>query len=317
VSPSRAERGVASPPAERSAALPPGFVLLAAVVAMSWSGPLVRFATAPAIVVAAWRLVFSVAFIALVLFFRRTRSERPGRRDTLLMCAGGVLLAAHFWSWIASIGLTSISSSVVLVSTQPVFVGLISMIFLRERPSVREWTGIALGVGGAAIIGWGDFGRGRDALIGDLLAIAGAVFVSAYYVIGRGVRRRLDLWRYIFVVYGSAAIVLLAVAALLPATPLTGYPGRDWLVFFGLAAGPMMIGHTGINYALRYVPAYIANLAILGEPVGATLIAWLLPAIAEVPGPKTVAGAILVLAGIAVGATGRRSARPTAPAVAE
>ena len=178
-------------------------------------------------------------------------------------------------------------------------------ILLRERPNRREWAGIALGVAGAAVIGWGDFGRGREAFLGDLLAIAGAVFVPGYYVIGRGVRRRLDLWLYIFVVYGVAAAVLLLIAAILPAVRLTGYPRGDWLVFLALAAGPMMVGHTGVNYALRYVPAYIANLAILGEPVGATILAWLLPAIAEVPGPQTLAGACLVLAGIAVGVLGR------------
>jgi drug/metabolite transporter (DMT)-like permease len=293
-------------------------VLVAAVFAMSWSGPLVRFASAPAIVVSAWRLVFSVAFIECILAVRviagRGRDvavSLPSRGDLALMAVAGVLLAAHFWSWIASIGLTTVSSSVVLVSTQPVFVAFISMLFLRERPNRREWAGIALGVAGAAVIGWGDFGRGREAFLGDLLAIAGAVFVSGYYVIGRGVRRRLDLWVYIFVVYGVAAAALLVVAAILPGVRLTGYPRGDWLVFLALAAGPMMVGHTGVNYALRYVPAYIANLAILGEPVGATILAWLLPAIAEVPGPQTLAGAALVLAGIAVGAAsgGRRGAR--------
>jgi drug/metabolite transporter (DMT)-like permease len=289
--------------------MPPAVVLLAAVVAMSWSGPLVRFASAPALVVAAWRLVFSVLFIGLVLLLRRQAVARPRKRDLLLMCMGGLLLAAHFWSWIASIGLTTVSSSVVLVSTQPVFVALISMFFLRERPSRREWIGIVLGVGGAAVIGWGDFGRGRDALLGDLLAIAGALFVSGYYVIGRGVRQRLDLWNYIFIVYGVAAVTLLAAAILLPGVAVTGYPTRDWLVFVALAAGPMMVGHTGINYALRYVPAYIANLAVLGEPVGATIIAWLLPAIREVPRPHTLLGAAFVLAGIAVGATARRGER--------
>jgi drug/metabolite transporter (DMT)-like permease len=79
---------------------------------------------------------------------------------------------------------------------------------------------------------------------------------------------------------------------------LTGHDGTDWLVFIALAAGPMMLGHTGVNYALRYVRAYVANLAVLGEPIGATLIAWLLPAIAEVPGPQTLVGGALILGGI-------------------
>jgi drug/metabolite transporter (DMT)-like permease len=284
-------------------ALPPAVALAGAVLAMSWAGPLVRFATAPALAIAAWRLVLSVLFIGIVLAVRRTAPlAGVARRDLLLMVAAGVLLAAHFWSWIASLGLTTVASSVVLVSTQPVFVGLISLFFLRERPTRREWIGIAIAVVGAAVIGWGDFSMGRDAFLGDLLAIAGAVFASAYYVIGRGVRQRLDLWRYIFVVYGAAAALLFAAAVALPGVQATGYPRTDWLVFVALAAGPMMLGHTGVNYALRYVPAYVANLALLGEPVGATLIAWLLPAIGEVPDPRVLGGTVLILSGIAVGA---------------
>jgi drug/metabolite transporter (DMT)-like permease len=283
-------------------AVPPAGALIAAVLAISWAGPLIRFTTAPAIAVAAWRLLLSVAFILLVLLLRGggLRGARLDGRTLLFGLAAGALLAGHFWSWIASVSLTTISSSVVLVSTQPLFVALLSAIFLKERPSRAEWIGIGLAMGGAAVIGWGDFGRGRDAIIGDLLAVLGAVLVSGYYVIGRSLRQRLDLWVYIALVYGAAALVLLAALLAQPAVPLTGYAGRDWLVFLALAAGPMMIGHTGVNYALRYVPAYVVNLAILGEPIGATLIAWLLPAIGEVPGPQVLAGAVLILTGIAI-----------------
>lgn len=283
--------------------LPPAVVLATAVLAMSWAGPLVRFTTAPALAIAAWRLLFSVLFIGAVLLIRRaTPLAGVARRDLVLMTVGGVLLAAHFWSWIASLGLTTVASSVVLVYTQPVFVGLISLVFLHERPNRREWTGIALAVAGAAVIGWGDFATGWEPFLGDLLAIGGAVFASGYYVIGRGVRQRLDLWRYIFFVYGVAAAVLVLAVIALPSVRITGYPPTDWLVFLALAAGPMMLGHTGVNYALRYMPAYVANLALLGEPVGATLIAWLLPAIGEVPDARMLAGAVLILCGIAVGA---------------
>jgi SAM-dependent methyltransferase len=165
---------------------------------------------------------------------------------------------------------------------------------------LRQWIGIVIAVAGAAVIAWGDFGVGRSALLGDALALAGAVLVSVYYVIGRRLRLHIDLWWYIFIIYGIAAGALVLAIAVLPGVPLTGFPARDWLVFLALAAGPMMLGHTGVNYALRYVRAYIANLAILGEPVGATLIAWLLPAIAEVPGPQTLVGGALILTGIVV-----------------
>lgn len=289
-----------------------GFVLLAAVLAMSWGGPLVRYATAPPLAVAAWRVAFSVLFIALIVVARdRGRAIRSlSGRDRAMAATAGFFLAAHFWSWIASLSYTTVASSVVLVSTQPVFVALLSVAMLKERPSSRQWAGIGVAVVGAAVIGWGDFAGGPEPLLGDLLAVAGAVFVSIYYVIGRSIRQRLDLWSYIAVVYGVAAVALLGGAALHPGVAVTGYPATDWLVFLALAAGPMMIGHTGVNYALRYLPAYVANLALLGEPIGATLLAWWLPGIRERPSAQLLAGGALILLGIGMGM--RRPVQPSA-----
>jgi drug/metabolite transporter (DMT)-like permease len=283
--------------------LPPGAILLVAVLAMSWGGPLVRYASAPALAVAAWRVAFSVLFIAVVVLVRdRGRAIRGlGPRDWALAAASGLFLAGHFWSWIASLSLTTVASSVVLVNTQPVFVAALSVAFLGERPTRRQWLGIVVAVAGAAIIGWGDFLGGARPLAGDLLAVAGALFVSLYYVIGRRLRQRMELWSYIALVYGAAALVLLGAAWAHPGVPVTGYPPTDWAVFLALAAGPMMVGHTGVNYALRYVPAYLANLALLGEPIGATLLAWWLPGIRERPSIQLVLGGALVLLGIGLG----------------
>lgn len=288
-------------------AVSPAAALAVAVLAISWSGPLVRFTDAPALAVAAWRLTLSVAFIGAVLLYRREPMPRLSRRDWLLAVGAGVFLAAHFWSWIASIDLTTVSSSVVLVSTQPVWVAMLSGIVLGEAATRRQWAGILVAVGGAVVIAWGDFALGRDAIIGDLLAVAGALFVSIYYVIGRRLRRQVDLWWYIGIIYGIAAAVLVVAALAMPGVALTGYGRPDWLVFLALAAGPMMLGHTLVNYALRYVRAYVANLAILGEPIGATLIAWLLPAIAEVPGPQTLLGGVAIVAGIALATLGPKT----------
>lgn len=290
------------------AAVSPMAALVVAVFAISWAGPLVRFASAPALAISAWRLLLSIGFIALVLLIRRTPLPRLLLRDWLLAAIAGVFLALHFWSWIASLGLTTVSSSVVLVSTQPVFVAFLSGALLGEAATRRQWIGIGVAVGGAAIIAWGDFGLGPRAMLGDALALAGALFVSIYYVIGRRLRRQLDLWWYIFMIYGIAALVLVLAVAILPDVSLTGFPQRDWLIFAALAAGPMMLGHTAVNYALRYVRAYVANMALLTEPIGATLLAWLLPAIGEVPGPQVVIGGALILVGIAVTVRGRDAA---------
>jgi drug/metabolite transporter (DMT)-like permease len=284
-------------PAERPP-VPPLLALLVAVLAVSVSGPLVRFTAAPALVVAAWRLIIATLFIAGVLLVRRAPLPRLTRGEWVLALVAGSFLAAHFWSWTASLDYTTVSSSVVLVSTQPVFVAVLSGMMLGEAATRRQWAGILIAVSGAAVIAWGDFALGGTALFGDALALAGALFVSVYYVIGRRLRARLELWWYIGIVYGIAGAVLLLAALAMPDVRLTGYGGADWLVFIALAAGPMMLGHTGVNYALRYVRAYVANLALLGEPIGATMIAWLLPAIAEVPGPQTLIGGLLIIGGI-------------------
>lgn len=282
----------------------PGAVLFVSVFAISWAAPLIRFTDAPALVISFWRLAFSLIFIAGLLTARgewgALRALRA--REWVIALLAGAFLAGHFVTWIASVSLTSVAASVALVSTQPVWVALFAMVALRERPHRRQWLGIALAVLGAAWIGWGDAGGDApEPLRGDLLALLGAVLVAAYYVIGRGLRQRVDLWPYVMVVYGGATVTLL-LALLASEVPLAaGYGTGDWLVFAGLAVGPMMIGHTGQNWALRYLPAYVVNLSLLGEPVGATLIAWALPGIAEVPPAAALGGGALILTGILLG----------------
>lgn len=286
--------------------LPPALVLVAAVLAISWAGPLVRFTDAPALAVAAWRLTLSTAIILPLTLRNRASLRQLNSRDVMLALVAGLFLAVHFWAWIASLEYTTVASSVVLVSMQPMFVAGLSILFLRERPHRMQWAGVFVGIAGAMLIGWGDFSGGARALWGDTLALSGAAFVSVYYIIGRELRQKLDLWCYTGLVYGTAATILLIACVVMPGVELTGYSSRDWLIFAALAAGPMMIGHTGINYALRYLPAYLANLAALGEPVGALLLAWLLPAIRETPTTTGLLGSALVLSGILVG-TWRRT----------
>jgi drug/metabolite transporter (DMT)-like permease len=284
---------------------------------MSWAGPLVRFTTAPALAISAWRLTIATAFIGIVLVFRPSawRGVNLTLREVALAMLAGGLLALHFWTWVTSLAYTTVASSVVLVSMQPLFVAILSVTLLREKPGNAQWVGIAVAVVGACIIGWGDFGGGSRAMFGDGLALSGAAFGAGYYVIGRALRKRLDLWLYIGLVYGIAAAFLMAAAAVRADVVLTGYNSRDWLIFFALAAGPMMIGHTGVNYALRYVPAYLANLVTLGEPVGATIIAWLLVSIHEVPGPQFLFGGFLVLSGILIGVS--RNSPPARPELSD
>jgi drug/metabolite transporter (DMT)-like permease len=281
----------------------PLLVLIVAVLATTYAGPIVRFAAAPALAIAFWRLTLVVP-ITGALAWGEGRGERfdrnvplPSSLSLWLMVLSGLLLALHFWSWIASLRFTSVASSVVLVSLKPVFAWGLAAAWLREHPTRTEAWGIGLAVIGASLIGLGDARLSLGALGGDVLALLGAVTGAGYYVIGRRVRKTVGIWRYATGVYAVAAAAL-ALLALARSTPLVGFAGRDWTVFGAMAAGPMLIGHTGMNYALRHFRATTVNVAALGEPVGASLIAWLVPSIHEVPPPTAVLGGVLVLLGI-------------------
>ena len=276
-------------------------VLVLAVLVMAWAGPLVRLTTAPPIAVAAWRLTLAMV-VLLPLFAAGPRAEwRPiAARSRWIAVAAGAALAVHFAAWITSLRLTSVAAAAVLVATSPVFAWLLSGWFLAERPTRRQAAGIVLAVAGAAVIALGDMRSGsRSALLGDALALLGAVCGAIYFVIGRHLRARLGLTAYITPVYGTAAVVLLAWAAL-RGEAFAPYAARDWAVFAALALGPMLVGHTGLNYALRHMPAWGVGVAALGEPIGSALIAWLLPAIAEPPGLWAIAGGAICLVGIGV-----------------
>jgi drug/metabolite transporter (DMT)-like permease len=280
-------------------------VLGLALLGISFSGPLVRLSAAHPIAIAAWRLAFALFVIAVALLVTGEWRQwaRLSRRELGIAVGAGAMLAFHFWSWNASIALTSVAASVVLVNTQPVVVAMLSAMWLREAPSRRQWIGIAVAMVGALAVAAPDLlvvdpsGDHPRALLGDLLALIGAVTAAIYFVAGRRLRGTLDLWSYVGLVYGSCLVALLTLAALTGA-PLTPQPARELAIFAGLALGPMLLGHTGLNWALKRSPAYVVNLTLLGEPVGATLIAAFLPGIREVPAPMTFVGGAIVLIGI-------------------
>lgn len=291
--------------------MPPTLVLLLALIGISFAGPLVRLSHAHPLAIAIWRLGFSLVIVAIALVAGGTWRQwrRLDRGGTGIALVAGAMLALHFWSWNASIGLTTVAASVVLVNVQPVLVALLSVVWLHEPPTSRQWVGIAIAMLGALVVASPDVlaahsaATGR-ALLGDLLALVGAATASVYFIAGRRLRATLDLWPYVAVVYGTAFVVLIALAAAVHA-PVLGQPPRELVIFAGLAIGPMLLGHTGLNWALKYLPAYVVNLTLLGEPVGATALAAVLPGIREVPGALTFAGGALILVGIYV--TARRT----------
>jgi drug/metabolite transporter (DMT)-like permease len=294
-------------------------VLAIALVGISVAAPMIRLSHDTPVTIAVWRMGFSLLLI--IPFLASTRGWRQwsqrSRSDFMIAVAAGILLALHFWSWNTSIFYTSVAASVVLVNTQPIIVALLSAVWLKELPSGQQWAGITLAVAGACIVGWGDFTRATDpasagghALLGDGLALFGGVAAATYYVAGRRIRTTLDLWPYVALVYSVCFLTLLGVGVV-TATPLLPQPPRELAIFAGLALGPMLLGHTGLNWALKYLPAYLVVLTVLGEPIGATLLAAVLPGIHETPSGSTFLGGVVLLAGIAIAAMAQR---PPAPA---
>lgn len=283
----------------------PTVVLAFAIFGISLAGPLTRLSAAPALAVAAGRLGFSLVIVAVALLATGSWRQlaRLSRRDLGVAVGAGAMLAIHFWSWNASLNLTTVSASVVLVDMQPAIVGVLSIVWLHEHPTRRQWSGIAIAMAGAIVVALPDLmregaGLGSRGLLGDGLAFVGAIAGASYFVAGRKLRATLDLWPYVAVVYGACFLVLV-LAAQGTHVALVPQPPREWAIFAALALGPMLLGHTGFNYALRYVPAYVVNLALLGEPVGATILAAVLPGIRELPNWGTVVGGAFIIYGIA------------------
>jgi drug/metabolite transporter (DMT)-like permease len=283
-------------------------VLLGAVVALSFGSILVKLTPAPAPTIAAYRLTLATLLLAPLAWRGRAELRRLSKQELGLSVASGLSLALHFLTWISSLKYTSVASSVVLVSTSPIFVGLGSRFILKERLSPLLVSGIALSLSGGVLIGYSDLRFGGEELIGDLLALGGALFASGYFLVGRRVRQNVNLFNYIFIVYGLAGFSLVA-AALAAGQPLLGHPGRAYLFMFLLALGPQLLGHSGLNWALRYTSAAMVAVATLGEPVGATILAYLI--LGEGLTLLQAGGGLLILVGIYLAARGAKGQGPS------
>jgi drug/metabolite transporter (DMT)-like permease len=187
---------------------------------------------------------------------------------------------------------------------QPLFVVTLGYIFLKEKISPKSMAGAALALTGSILVGAGDFQIGGKALLGDVLAFSGAFFIAVYFLIGRRLRVKLSLFPYVFFVYGTAALFLF-IASLWAGLSFFPYQPMDWVWFLALAIFPTIGGHTVYNWALRYVKTMVVSVSILGEPVGATILAFLI--FNEAPGPMQLLGGLVIIAGIFIFLTAARS----------
>jgi drug/metabolite transporter (DMT)-like permease len=281
------------------------------VLAVSTSGPLMAAMAAPALAIAFWRnMLASGVLVPAALTARRAELRSLTGSERRLAVAAGVLLAAHFATWVPSLSYTSVASATALVSTQPVWTALLARRG-GERLPRTAWVGIAVAVVGAGVVSGVDITVSGRAFFGDLLAVAGGMFAAAYTIVGNRVRQSVSTTTYTSACYLTAALTLLLVCVA-SGQHLGGYPAKTWLELVALTVGPQLLGHSMFNYVLRRTSATLVALSILFEVPGATLLAavWL----HQHPPAGVLPGLVLLLLGLGAVVAGRtRSEPPSVP----
>ena len=273
-------------------------LVILGVAGVSLSAVFVRWSTAPSMVLVLYRMVFAAALLAPYTLLRcRGELRALGRRDALLCLASGAFLGLHFAAYFEALRWTAIASAVVLVDTEVLFVALGSLLLLRKRLPGRAWLAVALAFGGSVIVGMADTAAGPDAVRGDLTALAGALCMAVYTMIGASCRRRISTAVYTFLVYCAAALTVLAIA-LLGGTPLAGYGPVNLGTALGMAVFCTLLGHSVFSWGLKYLPpAFISTVKLL-EPVFASV--WGLALFGERPGPAVLLGGAVIICGVAL-----------------
>jgi drug/metabolite transporter (DMT)-like permease len=269
-------------------------VLVIGVFFVSWAAILIRLSQSEPTTVAFFRMFFSAVMVSLAIPFYKGKWFIR-KRDFGISLLSGLFLGFHFYTWIAGLKVTSISSSVVLVTTQPIFVAILGYLFLKERIGIYGIISVILALVGSYLVARGDLRFSPGYLKGDVLSLMGAVFAGVYLFLGRFTRPRVDLVPYVVTVYGTSALVILILGLTL-GTMAAPARSLDYLFFFLLALGPTILGHNLYNYALRHLPAFPVGVSILGEPVLATI--WGILIFGETPLFTTLTGGIIIILAI-------------------
>lgn len=274
----------------------PYLILFIGVSAVSFAAIFIRLADAPAGVIAFYRMSIATVILAPFVLSKKIQEIKTLKgKEISLIVLSGFFLALHFLFWISSFEHTSVVSSVVFVTTQPIFVALAAALILKERPGFMLLCGIGLASIGSLVIGAGDLSLGSTNFLGDLMALAGSIMAAGYLLIGRHLRQKMSLGVYILLVYGTCSGFLL-IYLLINQLPLLGYSSVSWISMLMLALIPTIIGHSSFNWALKYLQASVVSASSLGEPVMSTLLAWII--LQEKPPIYAVLGGILILGGI-------------------
>lgn len=285
----------------------PMVALGVAVVAVSTSAILIRAGTAPKPVMAFYRVLFTTLILAPLVPRYRDELLELGRSDVFAAILAGVALAAHFGAWFESVDRTTIAASVTLVQTAPVFVAIGAWGLLNERISRQMVAGILIAAAGSVVMSAGGLvgSGGPQPLLGNALAVLGAIMVAGYVLAGRSVRQRVSLLPYVLIVYAVASGVL-GLYVIVVSVPFTGYPPHEWLLFLGMAVGPGIMGHTVVNWVLEHIESSVVSVTLVAEPIGSAILAALI--FGEIPPALTLLGGGVVILGIVLTAKDRQQA---------
>lgn len=274
----------------------PYIPIVIGVISVSLSAIFVKLATADAGVIAFYRMLFSV-LIMLPFFLRKHRHELHmlSKKDWSFSAIAGIFLAFHFILWFESLNFTSVASSTVLVTMQPLFAFVGTYLFFKEKITGQTLVAGLIAICGSFLIGWGDFRVSGDALYGDMLALIACALITGYLLFGQDVRQRVSLMTYTMIVY-SASTITLFFYVLIKGESFGPYSAENWLLFLLLAIVPNLLGHTLFNWAIAYVSTNVISIAILFEPVGAAILAYFI--FSETISVLQAIGAMIILLGI-------------------
>lgn len=277
-------------------AIHPYIPIIIGVISVALSAIFVKLATAEAGVIAFYRMFFSVLLMLPVFWFKyKGEVSIFTKKDWIYSLVAGIFLAFHFIFWFESLNYTSVASSTVLVTLQPIFAFVGTYFFFKEKLSIKTILSAVIAILGSFIISWGDFKVSGTALHGDLLALIGCALITAYLLFGQDVRKRISLITYTFIVYSISTVTLLFYV-LIKGESLGPHPSADWFWFIMLAIIPNLLGHTLFNWSLKWVSTNVISIAILFEPVGASILAYYV--FAETLSGSQITGGIVVIMGI-------------------
>ncbi|WP_142828976.1 DMT family transporter [Planococcus soli] len=279
-------------------AIHPYIPIIIGVFSVALSAIFVKMTSADSGVTAFYRMLFSVMIMSPIFFLKYTHEiKKLSKRDWLFTSIAGVFLAFHFILWFESLNYTSVASSTVLVTLQPLFAFAGTYFFFKEKISLKTLIAGAIAILGSVLIGYGDFKVSGSALYGDLLALIACALITAYLLFGQDVRKRLSLVTYTFVVYSISTLTLFFYIVF-KGESFGPYPASEWMWFLLLAIIPNLLGHTLFNWAIKWVSTNVISIAILFEPVGAAILAYFI--LGEYLSASQIIGGSIVLAGIAL-----------------